>query len=252
MSLPLAVDDEVLSETSEGVQPPGTHSQLDGFVHSLGFFDLLGDVLSAFYIPAEEQSSSRMSLETQLPSPLSTTLELNSRLDEFLGNLPHHLQLHREINLSGIPDTGFFELQARTLHFRSLYLRILLLRPYVLSRIQHGCNQDLVTNSKFISVLEQRVSTELIQLCLSTAHTVINNLHDQIYGSNPSPSWHAVYCKALMAHQFSSAELEFHPNSNFIVLTLCLSCLRCCYSYRGSITLFGNTLFLRSSRHILG
>ncbi|KAH6684799.1 fungal-specific transcription factor domain-containing protein [Halenospora varia] len=191
--LPLAVDDEVLSETSEGVQPPGTHSQLDGFVHSLGFFDLLGDVLSAFYIPAEEQSSSRMSLETQLPSPLSTTLELNSRLDEFLGNLPHHLQLHREINLSGIPDTGFFELQARTLHFRSLYLRILLLRPYVLSRIQHGCNQDLVTNSKFISVLEQRVSTELIQLCLSTAHTVINNLHDQIYGSNPSPSWHAVY-----------------------------------------------------------
>ena len=199
---PLAIDDEVLSQTSEGVQPPGTHSQLDGFIHSLGFFDLLGDVLSAFYNPAEEQSRSHKSPGTQPPSSLSSTLALNSRLDEFLGNLPPHLQLHREINLSGIPETGIFELQARTLHFRSLYLRILLLRPYVLSRIQQGYNKDLATDSKFISGLEERVSSELIQLCLSTAHAVINNLHDQIHESNPSTSWHAVYCKKLIDTPF--------------------------------------------------
>jgi len=251
--LPLAIDDESLSEKGEGVQPPGAPSQLDAFVHSLRFFDLLSDVLNIFYMPSEAQSRSHQSPATQPSSSLSTTIALNSRLDGFLGKLPPHLQLHRESNLSEIPITEIFELQARTLHLRSLYLRILLLRPYVLSRIQHTCNKDLTTNSN-TSGLEQRISSELIQLCLSTAHAIINNLYDEIHGPRPSTSWHAVFCKTMKIFRFLSAELELDSSYKVIVLTLYPSCLRCCYNCRGSITLSRTrrTDFLRSSKLVLG
>ncbi|CZR66265.1 uncharacterized protein PAC_16166 [Phialocephala subalpina] len=204
--VPLSIDDKVLSETGEGVQPVGVHSQLDGFVHSLGFFDLLGDVLKVFYTTAEARSRSDNGLETQPLSSLSKTLALNSRLDEFLNSLPHHLQLHSKINSTRSPRTGF-ELQALTLYYRSLYLRILLLRPYVLSSIRNKCSIDLPTNSLSASGLEQRVSVELIQLCLSTAHAIIDNLYNQILGSCHSTSWHAVYFTFAAATVIVAASL---------------------------------------------
>lgn len=186
-----------LSETSEGIQPPGTPSQLDFFIHSLDFFDILGDVLEAFYLSTEKEAAQTMEglkKKHLAQQQFTATLGLSSRLDEFLDCLPQHLKPGTSPATSKCLTREIFQLQAQTLHLRALYLRILLLRPYLLARVRPRSNRDAEMGSGFTSRLDRMAEEELSRLCLSSAHSIIEHLHSHIQGPSRTPSWHAVYC----------------------------------------------------------
>ena len=75
---------------------------------------------------------------------------------------------------------------------RCLYVRLLILRPCLFMRERNDLE---VKYRSQLSGLEQKVLSEMCRLCISTAISIIDILHEHIRGPLRSPSWHALYCE---------------------------------------------------------
>lgn len=92
---PAAIDDEYLSDTATGVQPPNRPSYLTFFVHSLALFDVLKEILAKFY------SDGGYALEQRAES-LNDVLRLSSKLDDLSESFPDYLKENG--NLAGYDE----------------------------------------------------------------------------------------------------------------------------------------------------
>jgi hypothetical protein len=118
--LPSMIDDEYLSASTEGHQPPGKHSRLGAFVYSCKLFELLGLVLDFLSSPIL-QSTSQAKVLAQIGDVLSRVRELNRKLDSFSESVPQYLRKSDQTSLHTTAHDNHTHLQQRVLHCR--YIR---------------------------------------------------------------------------------------------------------------------------------
>ncbi|KAH8597520.1 fungal-specific transcription factor domain-containing protein [Bisporella sp. PMI_857] len=193
VKVPEPIDDEFLRETGEGFQQPDHPARIECFVYSINLFDILDEVLSTFYSHSGDDTGHSPRSNPDTAQSFRETFALNSRLDEFLKNLPLHLRLdNHSANYEG-DLKRCFQLQAKTLYCRSLYIRILLLRPWLIAGIQTESDQMRQQHSPYTSGLEQSAVNEMRRLCVSTAQSTIETLYDHHQSPSKTSSWHAVF-----------------------------------------------------------
>lgn len=93
--LPLLIDDEYLSETEEGEQPPDKLSYMGLFVYSIKLLDILEEILSTFYSQQDSLNDSPyVNFQEKFRQEMHNILRLNSKLDAFVNTLPEYLCNH--------------------------------------------------------------------------------------------------------------------------------------------------------------
>lgn len=116
---PKAIDDEFLQSAGEGSQPLGLPSYVEGFVYSLGLFDILDDVLAVTHTLQEDENAGEYKDRgRQSVLRLVDTLSLNSRLEDLVESMPDRLKLSKidEDVLAQSRDMVY--VQAQVLHCR--------------------------------------------------------------------------------------------------------------------------------------
>ncbi len=121
---PIRIDDEYLSCTDdEGIQPPDKPSRLEYFILSIGLLDI-GD--NAELLQQAHVSQGR---KTYSSIELGTVVSISADLDTFLRELPNHLR-------RGKAAEPVFELQSNIIHARVMYIRLWILRPFLLAEVK--------------------------------------------------------------------------------------------------------------------
>ncbi|OHF03724.1 hypothetical protein CORC01_01043 [Colletotrichum orchidophilum] len=197
---PEAIDDEHLSETSEGLQPPRRPSYLAFFIHSVALFDVLSDILARFYTDGDSALEQR-------PSSLSDVLQLSSKLDDLGSSFPTYLR--EDANLTQLDENlrGCLQMQANIL--KLLWIRLLLLRPLLLAEAKHGRRPGTSsTPGAMPPTLRESLGHSANVLCLSTAHGVLQELYEKLGSVRQNSAWH------VLLFTFAAA-------STLVVATLC-------------------------------
>jgi hypothetical protein len=119
---PKAIDDEFLQYAGEGSQPLGLPSYVEGFVYSLGLFEILDDVLAMSHNPQEEDEEEHATghrhQARKSMSRLVDTLSLDSRLEDLVNSMPDRLRLSETHENSLAHSRNAFYVQAQVLHCR--------------------------------------------------------------------------------------------------------------------------------------
>ncbi|OBT45237.1 hypothetical protein VE00_03662 [Pseudogymnoascus sp. WSF 3629] len=194
---PQAIDDEFLQHVGKGCQPLGLHSKMDGFVYSISLFDILDNVLSTIYSSSSDkiEHPSQENPHLIFTQRLVSTFTLNSQLDDLLKNIPTHLKLQGNFTDNAGQMKRCFQVQAKTLNCRILYVRLLILRPWLLEGV-HPAGGDIISSGTMNPfALGQSTTHEIRTLCVSTAQLIIDTLYEDELNSIQGSSWHAVYCK---------------------------------------------------------
>ncbi|KXH28800.1 hypothetical protein CSIM01_03450, partial [Colletotrichum simmondsii] len=160
---PEPIDDEYLSESSEGLQPSDRPSYLAFFVHSVALFDVLNEILARFYTEGE-------SVSDKTPDSLSHVLQLSSKLDELGHSFPPYLREGADLTQLDEELRGCLQMQANILK----------------SSLGHSANS----------------------LCVSTAHSVLQELYEKLGSVRQNSAWH------VLLFTFAAA-------STLVVATLC-------------------------------
>ncbi|KFZ17080.1 hypothetical protein V502_04762 [Pseudogymnoascus sp. VKM F-4520 (FW-2644)] len=211
---PQAIDDEFLQHVGEGCQPPGLHSKLDGFVYSLSLFDILDNVLSTIYSSSDDkiEHPSQEKPHLTLMKRLASTFTLNSQLDDLLENIPTHLKLQGNFTYNAGQMKRCFQVQAKTLNCRILYVRLLILRPWLLEGVQPG--GDIVSPRTINpSALGQNTTHEVRTLCVSTAQLIIDTLYEDELNCFSYAA--ASILLAAAVRPDNSVDLESEPHKGF-------------------------------------
>ncbi|KAL2067531.1 hypothetical protein VTL71DRAFT_1956 [Oculimacula yallundae] len=185
--LPQVIDDEFLQCVGEGSQPPGLPSYTEGFVYSLGLFEILADVLAVDYTSSRSQddhdSGSQTNQGRNCEHILTNTISLNSRLDDLVERIPNHLRESRSSSSTLAQSRRRSHVQSQTLECRIHYVRLLILRPWLLEGIY----------SAIPSSLDQNTLQEIRRTCISTAQQTIYQIYNSEQNRPQNPTWHAVY-----------------------------------------------------------
>jgi hypothetical protein len=116
---PKAIDDQLLQCAGEGSQPVGLPSYIEGFVYSLGIFEILNDVLAVTHsLQEDEYASERRDRGRKSMLRLVDTLSLNSRLDDMEESMPDRLKLSKIHEHVLAQSRDVFYAQAQVLHCR--------------------------------------------------------------------------------------------------------------------------------------
>lgn len=223
--IPLLIDDEYLRDDgSEGTQPTDVPSRMGVFVYSSKLFELLAEILESFYM---DESGAPLTKPAEVERPdkdlIARTLEFNRRLEKFADSIPEYLRT-AEISQIIVSDrNSYISLQQQVLYCRYeglsfdehppysltrsrfLYVRVLTLRPLLLIATRRG---RLTTQRILARVNEPSLDQELIErccnLCVLTAHRLIEIIHQHLDTAYKSTGWHSVYCKSspLPSHRF--------------------------------------------------
>ncbi|RDW61102.1 hypothetical protein BP6252_12485 [Coleophoma cylindrospora] len=191
---PSMIDDEYLLQDGTASQPRGLPSRLGLFCYSIELFEILDEILAAFYVhdngklvPLNDKK------EKKAANWLTAVLTLNSSLDEFLKKLPDILRPRLE-SASRQEDVPHITLQANVLYGRFLYTRILLLRPVLLKRAQENIITKHQPTERIVEPqLQYEMATTACVLCVSTAHKLIAQIHENVDSLYQSSAWHSVY-----------------------------------------------------------
>ena len=110
--LPELIDDEYLSETSEGQQPQSVPSRLAFFVYAMKLLDIRerSRIVETQYLNIGRRRSSGQEL--------GSTLDLISDLDRFLEDLPPYLRRDHAFAITAYGNETYFQLQAKVLNAR--------------------------------------------------------------------------------------------------------------------------------------
>ncbi|KAH6613057.1 fungal-specific transcription factor domain-containing protein [Boeremia exigua] len=180
---PKAIDDEFLQHAGEGSQPPGLPSYLEGFVYTIDLFEILDDVLAVTHnLHDDEPGGDHRDRARKPVLRLVDTLSLNSRLEDLAENIPDRLKL-AYTNESVLPRSrDMFSVQAQVLHCRIHYVRLLILRPWLLE------GKCFTSTSLGASTLQ-----EIRSLCIVSAQQTIDIIYEAETRAPKTSSWHAVY-----------------------------------------------------------
>lgn len=213
---PEAIDDEYLQTSDDGIQPPDCNSRLTFFIRSIALFEILSDVLSIVYHENLQQDRTSTTKEAANGSTkyLHEVMQLSARLDKFESDIPAFLRIDASSlakSNGGIqPDTSdTFRLQANVLHCRSLYTRLVLLRPLLLaacSDTQPGHREGNAYNTSF----ESHVIARACALCTKTAVALIDTLHATINSVLRNSVWYTVYFTFSAAVVLITARIYTH------------------------------------------
>lgn len=110
------IDDEYLLVEGEAVQPPMKPTAMGLCVYSCGLFEILADILVAFYSP--KPNTNLVEPEKQQVM-LTQVLGFNSRLDRFFAGVPIHLKADGNGILPS--QEASLSLQREVLHRRYAY-----------------------------------------------------------------------------------------------------------------------------------
>ena len=119
---PKAIDDEFLQWAGEGSQPLGLPSYVEGFVYSLGLFEILDDVLAVSHDSQEEDEEEHTDghrhRDRKPMSRLVDTLSLNSQLEDLVNSMPDRLRLSGTHVAVLAHSRDALHVQAQVLHCR--------------------------------------------------------------------------------------------------------------------------------------
>ncbi|KAF5515399.1 Sorbicillinoid biosynthetic cluster transcription factor sor3 [Colletotrichum siamense] len=196
---PAIIDDEYLSDTTEGTQVAGRPSYLACFVHSLALFDVLKEILAKFY--GEGDCSSDLKSRS-----LSDVLQLSAKLDELNDAFPVYLREGASLPQYDESLKGSLQMQANILKSRVLWIRLLLLRPLLLVEAKQTAQsrRDLPNSSALSESFGHAANT----LCVSTAHGVLQEMYEKLGSVRQNSAWH------VLLFTFAAA-------STLVVATLC-------------------------------
>nr|XP_036577177.1 transcriptional regulatory protein [Colletotrichum truncatum]KAF6784089.1 transcriptional regulatory protein [Colletotrichum truncatum] len=183
---PAIIDDEFLSETSEGAQPPSHPSYLVFFVHSLELFDVLKEILGKFYGDGD------YALEQRAQS-LNDVLQLSSKLDDLSDLVPAYLKENASLNGYKEEIRGCLQMQANILKSRVLWIRLLLLRPLLLAEAKKASRSRLALPGS--STLRESFGHAVNTLCVATAHAVLQEMYEKLGSVRQNSAWHVLLCK---------------------------------------------------------
>ncbi|KAK1490369.1 hypothetical protein CTAM01_10658 [Colletotrichum tamarilloi] len=198
---PEPIDDEYLSESSEGLQPSDRPSYLAFFVHSVALFDVLNEILAKFYTEGE-------SVSDKTPDSLSHVLQLSSKLDELGHSIPPYLREGADLTRLDEELRGCLQMQANILKSRVLWIRLLLLRPLLLDEAKHGSRPQKSFATAATHTLRDSLGHSANLLCVSTAHSVLQELYEKLGSVRQNSAWH------VLLFTFAAA-------STLVVATLC-------------------------------
>ncbi|KAK1756351.1 activator of stress genes 1 [Echria macrotheca] len=189
--LPLYIDDQYLSSTHEGRQPEKTPARVAHSIYSLGLIQTLDD-MRAEVLAGRRKASNGPSGNADVLPDSGNLLRIYSRLEDQLNNAPAHLQ--PDADYASMPvtedDIACFKVQSRVLRTRMMLLKLMLLRPSVLAEVHRSdTNKPRVQSSA--AMLEERLHREVCELCLSTVHLTLEEIHQALYTPNEFPAW---YC----------------------------------------------------------
>ncbi|RDW63567.1 hypothetical protein BP6252_11112 [Coleophoma cylindrospora] len=196
---PEAIDDEFLQQEGEGQQPCGLPARMACTAYSYGLFDILDDVLSTFYSQNSSVDSNACPNDLRRTSlqSLFDVLTMNSRLDDLVNGIPSHLKMETDLGIYEERLRKCFELQRGVLYCRCLYIRLLMLRPWLLSAIPNDTKPS-ETPGTYSTPLDHNSSIEIKKLCVFTAQSIVDILCDSLDRPPQKATWHAVYCMFSM------------------------------------------------------
>ncbi|KAF5528159.1 Sorbicillinoid biosynthetic cluster transcription factor sor3 [Colletotrichum aenigma] len=195
---PAIIDDEYLSEITEGSQVVGRPSYLACFVHSLALFDVLKEILAKFY--AEGDCSSDLKSRS-----LSDVLRLSAKLDELNDSFPVYLREGASLSQYDESLKGSLQMQANILKSRVLWIRLLLLRPLLLVEAKQTAqsSRDLPNSSALSESFGHAANT----LCVSTAHGVLQEMYEKLGSVRQNSAWHVLLFTFAAASTLAVATL---------------------------------------------
>lgn len=182
--IPEAIDDEYLAHRGVGAQPASVPSRLGLFVSSCRLFELLEEVLERFY---REGPSPKQANEAETAADIvGPVLDLNRRLDAFEESVPGYLRVFDHGSING-RNEDHVQLQQQVLYCRFLYVRLLSLRPLLLT----ATKREQRNSSKH--TLDDEVTKSCCNRCVLTARRLIDTLYDNIGTLYRASGWHSVY-----------------------------------------------------------
>ncbi|KAL6696859.1 fungal-specific transcription factor domain-containing protein [Trichoderma pleuroticola] len=186
VSTPQAIDDEYLQEEGEGSQPVDKPSRLDFFRYYRHMCDVPRDIAANIHLLGQNLGGQRSnSLLTQYISEIPKYCH---QLDEFLGNLPSHLQ---EANEHAVDEC--FQIQGQILRTRSIYVKLTILRPCLLASVANPSIRSELRKARTGNQnLTMGLLHEVNKLCVTTAQTVIDKVHKNIHIVYRASTWHTL------------------------------------------------------------
>jgi hypothetical protein len=83
-----------------------------------------------------------------------------------------------------------------------MYLRLRLLRPILLQQVskQNPAGRPAGPAETPTTQVGKSICERICQLCVTTAHEVLEELHLALSGKQRTSPWHALFCKGLINH----------------------------------------------------
>ncbi|KAK5049536.1 hypothetical protein LTR84_004465 [Exophiala bonariae] len=174
---PLGIDEDRLQDFGR-VPTPNEPSLIDFFVETLSLYEILYDILIAFYSSSMTEDNfgegrwARYFGGSEPDTNWSPSVHaIDRRLVRWEANLPAHLKTERS---SSRPETNkYFIRQATILRQRYLHIRLLALRP-VLSAYVAAETSNADTSSTFDGILTQRIALQCAVVCVTVAQETID------------------------------------------------------------------------------
>ena len=192
---------------------------MDMLIYTVKTVEVLEDMRSVARAPRLKLS--HQGDEFSIPDP-SALLHLNSKIDDLLEQLPPHLR--QDADYSKMPlneDTvKCFRVQSLAVRFRLLILRVFLLRPSLLAEAQRWTMGKSGLAQTASSMLQERLHHEICSLCLSSVHTMLEEIHRSPATNGGVSSWYALHCMSFpvkahavpkLTRQHSHFCISHHP-----------------------------------------
>ncbi|KEF62745.1 uncharacterized protein A1O9_00718 [Exophiala aquamarina CBS 119918] len=174
---PLGIDEDRLQPFGP-VPTPDRPSIVDFFVETLGLYEILYDILVAFYsssIADDGSGEGRWARYFGGSEPDTnkgpSVHAIDRRLIRWEANLPSHLKTEQ---VSTQTETNkYFVRQAVILRQRYLHIRLLALRPVLSAYVAAETSNDDIT-STFGGILTQRIAFQCAIVCITVAQDTID------------------------------------------------------------------------------
>jgi hypothetical protein len=137
--------------------------------------------------------------ELSLPDP-SILLRVDSKIDDLLHGMPAHLRPDANFSDMSLSEGAIkcFRIQGHALRFRLLLLRVFLLRPSLLAEAQRWTTRNPGSTHTASLMLQERFHQEICELCLTTVHTVLSEIHGSLASNVGMSAWYALHCESAL------------------------------------------------------
>ncbi|KAH6698505.1 fungal-specific transcription factor domain-containing protein [Leptodontidium sp. MPI-SDFR-AT-0119] len=258
--LPESIDDEWLGEESGAWnnQTPATPSLVESYIQTIKLYDVLGQIL--------DRDDLSFATQTEAITDAQELLNLDSILTEWRASLPDYLKHETSGNAGedaslSVPEPGFrshtdFAIQSTRLHGRFLHIRMLLLRPALVSifqKLQDG--QQSTSTASMQDKFQDYILSSTAAECVVSAQSLIDWLETNLSASSLPAWWHSICHLYTCGSVILMAQQCRLPSSCVLRRPLSESwdqCLKCLSRYAKFSSVAHKSLeLLRASARIL-